>query len=173
MESPPTALRDPDDWWWIFDPRQSLRARAVLVFGGLALAFTLLLGWSAEALFRRSLSRQLGPAFETLAFQIGDKLDRALRERLRTLQLAATLAPLRSATTTPAEKRALLDALLNAAPDCVWIGFANREGRIVSATSQMFEGSAVESNPWFRGAQRAPYLGNVHEFPELARPSSR
>jgi HAMP domain-containing protein len=164
-------MRDPDDWWWIFDPRQSLRARAVLVFGGLALAFTLLLGWSSGTIFRRQLSRQLGPAFETLAFQIGDKLDRSLDERLRALQLGAALAPLKNPSTPVAERRAVLDTLLNAAPDCAWIGFADRDGRIVCATSQLFEGTSVANTAWFRTGSHAPYAGNVHEFADLASES--
>lgn len=164
-----TPPRDPDDWWWIFDPRQSLRARAVLIFGGLALAFSLLLGWTAETFFHRHLSRQLGPAFETLAFQIGDKLDRALDERLRALQLAATLSSLKNPATPVAERRAVLDALLDAAPDCAWIGFADRDGRIVAAAPQLFEGNPVGDTAWFRGARRMPYAGGVHEFAELAR----
>ena len=168
---PPSVrpARDPDDWSWIFDPRQSLRARAVLIFGGLSLAFVVLLGWSGAALFRRHLTQQLGPAFETLAFQIGDKLDRALDERLRALQLAASLAPLRSPTTPLAEKRALLDTLLETAPDCAWLGFADSRGRVVSATQRVFEGTAVETGAWFLGGRRQPYVGQVHEIPELAR----
>ena len=169
MEFSSSTARDPDDWWWIFDPRQSLRARAVLIFGGMALAFTLVLGGSAETLLRRQLSRQLGPAFETLAFQIGDKLDRALDERLRALQLGANLAAMRSPGATEAERRAVLDGLLTAAPDCAWIGFADSNGRVVTATSHFFEGEAVEKSAWFRGARRAPYVGNLHEFAELAR----
>src|SRR3954465_12906280 len=99
MQASASSAPDPDDWWWIFDPRQSLRARAVMIFGGLALGFSLLLGWTGETLFRRHLTRQLGPAFETLAFQIGDKLDRALDERLHALQLAANLAALKNPAT--------------------------------------------------------------------------
>ena len=169
MEFSSPAARDPDDWWWVFDPRQSLRARAVLIFGGLALAFTLLLGWTAEALFRRQLSRQLGPAFETLALQIGDKLDRALDDRLRAMQLTAGLTAMRATDTPVAERRAALEALLTAAPDCAWLGFADRDGRVIAGTQHWFEGTAVETSAWFRGARRQAFAGNVHEFPELAR----
>ena len=167
LSSPPA--RDPDDWWWIFDPRQSLRARAVAIFGGAALAFSLLLGWTAESLFRRQLTRQAGPAFETLAAQIGDKLDRALDERLRALQLAASLPAMKNSATTPTERRALVDALLDAAPDCAWIGFADHNGLVVAATQRLFEGTTVDATEWFRGAKRGVFAGNVHEFAELAR----
>ncbi len=169
MASSSPVLRDPDDWWWIFDPRQSLRARAVAIFGGLALALAVLLGWTAELHFRGQLGRQLGPTFETLAFQIGDKLDRSIDERLRGLQLAAGLAPFKNPAAPGPERRALLDAMLDAAPDCAWFGFADREGKVITATQRLFEGTAVGDTPWFRGARRAPYAGNVHESSELAR----
>ncbi len=169
MEHSSTALRDPDDWWWIFDPRQSLRARAVVIFGGLALAFSLLLGWVAETHFRQQLAGQIGPTFETLAFQIGDKLDRALAERQRVLQLTAQLASLKNPATPAAERRALLDALLNVSPDCVWLGFANRDGEIVAEAPQFFEGTSVAEAAWFRGARRAAFIDSVRELPDLAR----
>ena len=169
MEPLPATARDPDDWWWIFDPRQSLRARATLIFGGLALGYSLLLSWTAETLFRRQTERQLGPEFETLAIQIADKLDRALDERLGVLQFAAGLAPLRNPEVTAADRRTLLDAVLDAEPDCAWIGFADRDGLITSATQRLFEGRQVETSAWFRSGRRAPYAGNVHEFSELAR----
>jgi HAMP domain-containing protein len=161
-------MRDPDDWWWIFDPRQSLRARAALIFGGLALVFALLVGGAAELFFRRQLTRQLGPAFETLASQIGDKLDRGLDERLRALQLAARLSVLRAPATSVAGRRAALEVLLGAMPDCVWLGFADREGRIVATAPQLFEGTAAATQAWFRGGLRGPYVGNPREFPDLA-----
>jgi HAMP domain-containing protein len=169
MVSPPSTPRDPDDWWWVFDPRQSLRARAALIFGGLALAFVLLAGGSAEVFFRRQLTRQLGPTFETLAVQIADKLDRGLDDRLRTLQLAARLSAVKDPAASVAVRRAALDALLAAAPDCVWIGFADREGRIVAAAPQLFEGSATATQAWFRGGGRGPFAGSPRGFPELAR----
>ena len=160
-------MRNPDDWWWVFDPRQSLRARAVLIFGGAALGFALLMGWTAETLFHRHLSRQLGPTFETLAFQIGDKLDRALDERLRVLQLAASQTAFRVPSTPPAEQRAWLDTLLDTAPDLAWAGFADRDGQIVSATQQLFEGNNVAPTVWYRGAQKSAYAGNLHEISDL------
>ncbi len=164
----PTA-RNPDEWWWVFDPRQSLRARAMLVFGGAALAFALLVGWTAATLFRRNLTRQLGTNFETLAFQVGDKLDRSLEQQLRALELAGGLPALKDSATPIAVRRALLDTLLDAAPDCAWIGLADRDGRVTIATQQRFEKTNVASTAWFRNGQRGPFAGNLHEFVELAR----
>ena len=165
MDPLSASVRDPDDWWWIFDPRQSLRARATLIFGGLALVFSLLVGWSAEKLLRQQLERQRGPEFETLAVQIADKLDRALDAHLSALQFTAALAPMKNPATSAADRRGLLELLLEAAPDCAWIGFADRAGQIIGATQGLFEGRPVTTSAWFRSGQRAPYAGNLHEYP--------
>ena len=49
----PTSAQQP--WWWIFDPRCSLRARAALMVGVGMVTLTLLLAWSTGTIFRRAL----------------------------------------------------------------------------------------------------------------------
>lgn len=172
MEPSPSRASAPsptDDWWWIFDPRYSLRARASLIFGGGAILFTVLLSWIAGTVFRRELERRLGAAYETLAYQVSDKIDRAIYERYRELQFTASLAPFRAAAMPPAERRQVLEALQNASPDFAWIGLADASGRITTATSGLQEGDNAAERPWFRGAREHLYAGNLHELPALAR----
>lgn len=167
----PAAERASDrrDWWWIFDPHLSLRAWAALTIGGGALLFTLLLGWAAGTLLRRHLEHQLGPTFETLAFQISDKLDRSLYERVRELQFSAGLSQLRTPGATPAERRRLLDSVLDASPDFAWVGFVDPNGKVVSATQGQLENTSVADTAWFRGAREKPAAGSVREMPDFAR----
>lgn len=156
-------------WWAAFDPRCSLRARAaclVAVGGGL---FAALLVWLAGSLLERELRATRGATYETLAFQLGDKLDRALYERYRTLQHAATLDVLRRYDPSPAERRHLLESLLESSPDFAWIGYADAAGRIQTGTGRLFENTDVAQRPWFRGAREQPFLGPLRENPELAR----
>src|SRR4051812_36820279 len=104
----PAARPDPApprEWWWIFDPRLSLRAAAALIAGGGSLLLVLLITWIASATVRRSIEAQLGSTFETLAVQLADKIDRTIYERYRTLQLAANLSALRSPDTSSADRR--------------------------------------------------------------------
>jgi hypothetical protein len=163
------TLSRPAEWWWIFDPRYSLRARAALLAGGGMLVFTLLLTSMAGAVFRRALERQLGGQFETSAFQVGDKLDRAIYERSRTLLLAAGMAGLRDATTPPAERRRLLETIQESSPDFAWIGFADATGRVVAGTSRLFEDTNVGTRAWFLGGRERPFFGSLLERPDLAR----
>lgn len=154
-------------WWWVFDPRLSLRAVAALSVGVGAAGFTLLLGWIASHSLQRSLEQHLGTGFETLAAQLTDKLDRTLHERQRTLQLTATLAPLRAYDATLADRRRILAAVQDATPDFVWIGLVNPQGQIIAATGGLLEGGSAESRPWFQGAFEQPYAGGLREPREL------
>lgn len=168
---PPPADRAPDDesreWWWVFDPRQSLRAAAALFCGLTAIAFTVLVASLAGRVVRQSLEQQLGSTFETLAVQMGDRLDRTIYERYRALEFAANLAALRAADTAPADRRRVLAALQDATPDFAWIGFLDTTGRIVASTKGQLEGTSAENRLWFRNAREQPYAGNPREIPEL------
>ena len=164
----PGTDSDSRDWWWVFDPRLSLRAAAALFFGLVAVAFTVLVASLAGRSLRQSLERQLGGHFETLAGQMSDKLDRTIYERYRTLQLAATLAPLRATDATSTDRRRVLTALQESTPDFAWIGFVDPTGRIDTSTAGLGEGSSAEARPWFRGAREQAYAGNLREAPEIA-----
>lgn len=164
----PTAPSDTDGWW-ILDPRRSLRARATLFVSLGALAFTLLVAALAGTFYRRALERQVSASFETMAFQVADKLDRAVYERYRSLLLGANLAPIRDAAVPPLERRRVLDALQETAPEFAWIGLTDPTGRIVIGTGGLFETLSVATRPWFRGARDAAYAGPLRENPELAR----
>jgi hypothetical protein len=156
------------DWWWIFDPRLSLRARAALVVGSGALAFVVLLTWLAGDVFRRRLEATSGAALETFAVQISDKLDRNIHAHARLLQLAANVPAFQNRALSAAERRQVLDALLDASPDFAWLGFADPAGTLVSTTQHLFENTRADQRTWFRAAHERAYIGSVHEYAELA-----
>jgi hypothetical protein len=156
-------------WWTVFDPRCSLPARAALLFAAGGLLFTALLIWLAGTLLQRELQVTKGAAFEALAFQLGDKVDRALYERYRTLVHAASLDALRRSDPSPTERRRLLESLVESSPDFAWIGYADATGRILTATGGLLENTDAALRPWFRGAREQPFLGALREDPELAR----
>src|SRR4051794_39134993 len=111
----------PPDWWWVFDPRVSVRAQAALLIGGGGILFTLLLSWLAATLFQRHLESGLGPTLETFATQVSDKIDRQIYERSRELQFAATLAAMRDPATGNVERRRILESLLDASIEFAWL----------------------------------------------------
>ncbi len=168
MPTPSAPPPESAPWWQGLDPRASLPARATLLFGGATLVLVLVVANLAGALLRGQIERQLGAAFETHASQVADKIDRALYERYRALQFAATLPAMRLPTATAAERHVLLEALHDASPDYAWIGFADPTGTVVAASQHLFEGQKFNETTWFRGARRQPHMGSVRAFPELA-----
>lgn len=165
MARPPSSESSSprDDWWWVFDPRYSIRARAALVVGGGAAICAAFLAWLAGSALHRQLDSHLGSTFEALAFQISDKIDRAIYERHHELQFVATLAPFTQAAAESAERRRVLDALQASSPDFSWIGFANSAGHVVAATRGTFEGAVVHERAWFRTGRERPHAGPLHE----------
>lgn len=156
-------------WWSVFDPRCSLRARVALLVAAAGAGFSALVIWLAGTLLQHEIQAVKGAAFESLAFQLGDKLDRALYERYRTLVHAASLDALRRNDPSPTERRRLLESLLESSPDFAWIGYADATGRILNATGGLLENTDAALRPWFRGAREQPFLGALRENPELAR----
>ena len=165
--SPPPATSPA--WWWVFDPAHSLRARAALFAGAGTLALTFLLSWITGALYERSITNHVGRTFETLAFQVSDKLDRSIFERYRTLLLAANLTPIRDAAAGNSARTNVLDSLLETSVEFAWIGLTDSSGRIVAATNRLFEGTSAENRTWFRSGRELPFVGSLRENAELAR----
>ncbi|HUR60007.1 MAG TPA: cache domain-containing protein [Opitutaceae bacterium] len=161
--SPNAASSPRDDWWWIFDPRYSLRARAALLVGGGTVLFTVFMAWFAAMLLQRQIQSQLFFTHESLAAQLSDKVDRTIYERYRELQFIATLAPFTQAGVEPAERRRVLESLQTSSRDFAWIGFADAAGHLVSATQKTFEGSVVSDRPWFRIGRERAHAESVHD----------
>lgn len=154
-------------WWWVFDPRHSLRAFAALVAGIVLAGFTAITAETAGRALRRSLEAQAGPGFETLAWQVSDKVDRVLLERHRALQFAAALAPLRSYETAAADRRRVLASLQGAHPDFVWLGVLDAKGTILACTKGYAEGSSAADRPWFIAAREGSYAAGPREIRNL------
>jgi hypothetical protein len=132
-------------------------------------AFTTLLVWLAGAIFQRQLQARTGQAFETLAAQTVDKLDRDLQARLQLLQFAARTNPLQSGNANVAQLRPWIESLLDASPDFAWTGFADSNGALVCGSHSLMENTRVENRPWFLAGREQPHVGRVHDLPELAR----
>jgi HAMP domain-containing protein len=166
------AARHHDEWWWIFDPRLSLRARAACLFAAIAILFVVLMSSFGAWLFRQSLERELGPSFEGLAQQVSDKLDRTIYERRHALEFTAALAAFKTSANdaaTNAQRRDALEALAKEYPEFAWIGFADRDGNITAATHGWLEGSTATLRSWFHVGARHVHVGRVQELSELAR----
>ena len=163
----PTSSPSPA-WWERFDPFRSLPAAATLFFGASGFALVLIIAAGAGKILHTQIERQLGPAFENLAFQIADKLDRTVYERTHQLQFTAKLTAFRTADAPLAERQTILESLHDASTDYAWIGFADAKGTILAASQRLFIGEKMSDATWFRGGRLQTFVGGVREFPELA-----
>jgi signal transduction histidine kinase/ActR/RegA family two-component response regulator len=96
-----------------------------------------------------------------LADEMQDKLDRAMFERLQSLDNMASIGKILQKTEAPASLRSSLERFRNAYSDYSWIGFANPDGQILSATGGELEGRSVKEQTWFKQGSKGPYVGNV------------
>lgn len=149
----------------MFDPRTNLPARAAVFVGGGILLFTVVVAWFSGVNHQRQLHQQLGSSFETLAFQVSDKIERTIYTRYRELQFASALF---GQATTPDQRRRIVEQLQVAAPDFAWIGYADATGQVVAATAGIFEGTPADKQEWFLSAQNGPFIGPPREHSELA-----
>lgn len=138
-----------------------------------------LLGFSSVAavglLISRSNTEQLrenkGLAVAETAYQVADKLDRGMYERLRDMQVLSSLQTIRSTDATVAEKRALLDSLKASFPDYAFIGLTDKDGKVLASANGLLENAVVAARPWFidTKARQKPTINDVHEALLLAK----
>lgn len=148
---------------------QSLKAHLALAFGSITLILTIVLGLLIGQTTTRQVQRDIGHSLAELAFQMSDKLDRGMFERYRDIQIVAALNMMRDPTTDPAERRTLLEKLQDTYPDYAWIGFADTQGSVQASTKSLLENLDVSQRPWYQGALRQPFVGDVHEAMLLAK----
>lgn len=109
----------------------------------------------------KRLELQIGRSLALLADEMQDKLDRAMFERLQSLEDMTEIAKIPSKTETPASLRAALERFQTAYADYSWIGFVNSEGRIESSTGGVREGQNVRDQEWYKKGIDEPYVGDV------------
>ena len=144
------------------DPRRHLSAAigwsmlavvalASLVAGNLAAA-------EAERAARASTERLMAQ----FATQVDHGLGMNLRNRLSIVQ--ATAAQIAASGDKGADAlRRHLDAVQAQFPEFAWLGVADVQGRVMTATGGVLQGESVAQRPWFAAARAGPHLGDVHK----------
>lgn len=107
------------------------------------------------------LELEIGQSLALLADEMQDKLDRAMFERLQSLDNMAAIGKILQKTDTPEALRASLERFQSAYSDYSWIGFADHNGKILSATHGEYEGRNVSNQLWFKKGLEEPYVGEV------------
>lgn len=107
------------------------------------------------------LEQEIGQSLALLADEMQDKLDRAMFERLQSLDNMAALGRILQKADSPESLRTSLERFQSAYADYSWIGFANKDGKILSATGGEYEGQAVRNQDWFKEGLKDAYVGDV------------
>jgi PAS domain S-box-containing protein len=133
------------------------------------LALTLLASTLLGKVVGEDLKRRHGAALAQRADATARRLDAAMFERYREIQLLARRADLTAAGSTPAQRRHVLDEVQRSYPLYAWVGMADQRGTVVAAAGGVGEGSAVAQQPWWAAAPQGVYVHDVHADPWLAR----
>ena len=147
-------------------PRPTLGAYLAFAFTALSVLLTILLTIVIEGSASAQLGAAIGANLAELASQTTSRIDRGVFERYREVQLMAErLGRQKDGRAMQVE----LDAMQGSYRYYAWIGVADRQGIVRSATRGMLDGANVSSRPWFEGALAGRHLGDVHEAMLLAR----
>ncbi|WKB53284.1 sensor domain-containing diguanylate cyclase [Eleftheria terrae] len=105
--------------------------------------------------------RHAAQSLTQVAWQMRDQLDRGMAARYKDMLLLAGQETLVESA-DPAAIRALLERVKLNFPDYAWLGYCRPDGTVVAALSGLLEGQNVSARPWFSGAGKGPYVGDVH-----------
>ncbi|MBA2126313.1 hybrid sensor histidine kinase/response regulator [Hyphomicrobium methylovorum] len=144
--------------------RVSLRVLIAAAISMVSLLLTIAVSYVIGRDAVRSLEQQIGQSLALLADEMQDKLDRAMFERLQSLDDMTELAKIPSKIEAPASLRLSLERFQAAYSDYSWVGFADPSGKIVSATGGLLEGQSAKDQPWFKEGAAGPFVGEVKVY---------
>ncbi|PKO38248.1 MAG: hypothetical protein CVU33_09520 [Betaproteobacteria bacterium HGW-Betaproteobacteria-6] len=151
------------------NPRKSFQVRLVLVIGLLAFVLFQLTAAINRKVFVDQIKADKGILLAEVAHQMSDEMDKGIFERLREIEIMASLPMLTDPKVAIEDKRALLEKLQSTYKNYAWIGFTDSEGNILVGTHALLEGKSVAKRSWFIQGAKGPAVGNVHDAFLLAK----
>lgn len=143
--------------------RFGLRALLATAFGVLAFLAAALTALALGSQADRRLRGDISAEFTTAAERVADLLDRSLFERLRDIQILASLPALRSPTTPETARRRVLREMQEAFPQYAILFFLSPEGEVLITSNGLLEGSSFAERDIFLEGRRRPYIGDLGE----------
>ena len=147
---------------------RSLRFRLAFGFGLLAVLLTAGLALAIGELATNLARKEIGRYLTRLSIEMRDKLDVGMSERYAEIGMLTRVDIAFDGARNPSARRIRIDELKRAAPDYSWIGYTDASGRVLIALGGMLEGQDVSLRPWFQGALKGPFVGDVHDAKLLA-----
>ncbi|KPA94225.1 diguanylate cyclase domain-containing protein [Pseudomonas asplenii] len=146
----------------------SLRSRLALAIALLVSLLSWLLGSLIGHDSSVRMRGEIGQDLAEAAYQMSDRLDRAMANRLHLLSVISHLKVLQQASDL-GEIRQLLDQLQGEFPDIAWLGLTDTAGRVRASTGGILQGTSISQRPVFRRGLEGVFIGDVHEAVLLSR----
>lgn len=153
---------------WL-NPKQSFRVRLVLVVLFLGVLFSQVSAYLIRKSFVEQIETDKGLLMAEMAHQMAGEMDRGVFERLREIQIIASLPMLADQKVSFVEKQALLERVQASYRNYAWIGFTDIEGNIIAGTNNLLVGKSVAQRSWFLLGAKGPAVGDVHDAFLLAK----
>ncbi|WP_017904991.1 diguanylate cyclase domain-containing protein [Pseudomonas asplenii] len=146
----------------------SLRSRLALAIALLVSVLSWLLGSFIGHDSSVRMRSEIGQDLAEAAYQMSDRLDRAIANRLHLLSVISRLKILQQATDLE-QIRQLLDQLQGEFSDLAWLGLTDTEGRVRVSTGGILQGTSIRQRPVFSQGLEGMFIGDVHEALLLSR----
>ncbi len=148
---------------------RSFRAQTVVIFGGLVIALAAALSAAFGVMLASQIHNDEGTGLQVVASNAARSLSLGLSQRSREVEVLARDEELwRKGLDTGSVRRAI-ERLQASRQHSAWIGVADSEGSVKSATGGLLEGVSVKARPWFQDGLRATHVGDVHDAKLLAK----
>lgn len=149
-------------------PFRSVRARFSAVMGGsgivLGLALTAVMGWHLEDGLHASVREGLDRVADEIARELSDDLTNRQREMVLMANMIGAHRIVGADSV-----QAVLDSLKNGHDIYAWIGMADAQGVVQSASAGLLKGQDVSSRPWFAAGLQGNFVGDPHDAVLLAK----
>ena len=141
--------------------KQGLRTQIALVFGTLVVTMAVALSLGFSELLKRGAERDASAALTIVAENASTLLAHGLQQRSREATVLASAAIWQKGLDTPEAQR-ILERSQAMEPFNAWIGVADAQGVVKSATTGMLVGQNVAQRPWFQHGIQGVHVGDVH-----------
>jgi hypothetical protein len=137
--------------------------RHPIAFAAIALAACFAVALAAAGVGHRALETRADAELEMAGRYAAHQIEAAFVARIRALSSVAALDADGSDPAARDEaRRDAIATLVRLYPEFVWLGFAQRPGRIAVAHRDLLAGADVSGRDWWEAGLRGPFLGDVH-----------
>ena len=138
-----------------------MRALLATAFGALALLAAALTALALGSQADRQLREDIGAEFATTADRLANLLDRGLFERLRDIQILASMPVLRNPGTPEEERRGILRDMQETFPGYAILLFLSPEGEVLTTSNGLLEGTSLAEREFFREGRKGAFIGDL------------